>query len=191
MFIFTYTQASALDGARAIPSNLGIVRALSFPRALLPIAVVLEQFFVLGTSLLVCVAAVLIQTHQLPPLSWLLIVPAILLQTMFSLGLAFVFARITERVRDVAQLLPFLMRTWLYLSGVVIDFSNYNKHKHAIRLLMEFNPGSVYPSLVRSALLPNVRVQGIVWVSATVWAVCVLGFGFIYFWRAEARYGRG
>jgi teichoic acid transport system permease protein len=191
VFIFTYTMSSGLRGARSIAANLGIVRALAFPRALLPISVVLEEFFVLGTALIVCAVAVLVQTAQAPTWSWLLIIPAVLLQTMFNVGLAFFFARITERVRDVAQLLPFLMRTWLYVSGIVIDFTRYNHHTHGIRILMEVNPGAVYPSLFRSAFLPGNHVHPVVWLSGALWGVLTLVLGFIYFWRAEARYGRG
>ena len=191
VFIFTYTQASVLNGAKSISGNLGIVRALSFPRALLPLASVIEELFTLWTSLAICAIAVLLQTHRWPTWSWLLVLPAVVLQSMFGLGLAFTFARLNERVRDVAQLLPFLLRTWLYLSGIVIDFTHYSRHKHAIALLMEINPGSVYPALVRSALLPGNAVRPIIWWSGLIWAVAALVLGFIYFWRAEARYGRG
>ncbi len=191
VFIFTYTQNSILDGAKSISSNLGIVRALSFPRALLPISVVVQEFLTLGSSLIVCVVAVVVQTRQPPHWSWLLVVPAVFLQSFFGLGLALIFARITERVRDVAQLLPFALRTWMYLSGIMIDFTHYSKHTHAIRLLMEFNPGAVFPQLVRAALLPGFRVSGTVWASGLGWAVVSSIFGFVYFWRAEARYGRG
>lgn len=191
VFIFSYSQNSVLDGAKSISSNLGLVRALSFPRALLPISVVVQEFFTLGTSLLVCAVAVIVQTGRGPNWSWLLVVPAVLLQSMFGLGLAFVFARITERVRDVAQLLPFALRTWMYLSGVMIDFTHYTRHTHAIRVLMELNPGAVYPQLVRSALLSSVHVPLVVWLSGFLWAVLMVLFGFTYFWRAEARYGRG
>lgn len=191
VFIFTYTQASVLNGAKSISGNLGIVRALSFPRALMPLSSVIEELFTLWTSLLICVVAVLIQTHKWPNWHWLLVAPAVLLQSMFGLGLAFMFARLNERIRDVAQLLPFLLRTWLYLSGIVIDFTHYNRHKHAIALLMQINPGAVYPALVRSALLPGNAVKPVIWWSGTLWAVGLLLFGFVYFWRAEARYGRG
>ncbi|MFD3826380.1 ABC transporter permease, partial [Streptomyces sp. NPDC058625] len=37
VFVFTFTQSSVLAGVRAIAGNLGLVRALHFPRASLPV----------------------------------------------------------------------------------------------------------------------------------------------------------
>ncbi len=43
VFIFTFTQSSVMAGTRAISGNLGLVRALHFPRACLPISFCLMQ----------------------------------------------------------------------------------------------------------------------------------------------------
>ncbi|NEE39868.1 ABC transporter permease, partial [Streptomyces sp. SID7982] len=37
VFVFTFTQSSVMAGVRSISGNLGLVRALHFPRASLPI----------------------------------------------------------------------------------------------------------------------------------------------------------
>ena len=41
-----------------------------------------------------------------------------LLQTMFNAGLCMMVARWTAASQDVTQLIPFVMTTWRYLSGV-------------------------------------------------------------------------
>uniref|UniRef100_UPI003FA6F6D7 ABC transporter permease n=1 Tax=Streptomyces sp. CA2R106 TaxID=3120153 RepID=UPI003FA6F6D7 len=38
VFIFTFTQSSVLSGVKSISGNLGLIRALHFPRASMPIA---------------------------------------------------------------------------------------------------------------------------------------------------------
>uniref|UniRef100_UPI0005678659 ABC transporter permease n=1 Tax=Streptomyces sp. NRRL S-1813 TaxID=1463888 RepID=UPI0005678659 len=43
VFIFTFTQSSVMAGTRSISGNLGLVRALHFPRACLPISFCLMQ----------------------------------------------------------------------------------------------------------------------------------------------------
>jgi len=191
VFIFTYTQASVLGGARSISRNLGLVRALHFPRALMPLSVVIEELFSLATALVICFIIVLI-TGEGITFAWLLLIPALLLQTMFNLGLAFILARITERVSDVNQLLPFLLRTWLYASGVVFPISGFvAEHPGAISFLLTFNPGTVYVELARDALLSSYSTPPITWAYGVFWAVFTLVIGFIYFWKAEERYGRG
>ncbi|MCU6325990.1 ABC transporter permease, partial [Enterobacter quasiroggenkampii] len=43
VFIWTFTQSSIMAGPRAVSGNLGLVRALHFPRAALPISFCLQQ----------------------------------------------------------------------------------------------------------------------------------------------------
>ena len=191
VFIFTYTQSSVLQGARSIANNLGIVRAFHFPRAVLPVSTVVEELFSLAPALVICMVIVLLTCEGISP-AWLLMVPALFLQTGFNLGLVFIMARLTERIRDVAQLLPFFLRTWLYLSGVVFPIQTFAQdHPGPVAFLLTFNPGAVYIELVRDALLTSYTVPPITWVYAVFWAVSALLTGFIYFWKAEARYGRG
>lgn len=192
VFTFTFTQNSMLQGSKSISTNLGIVRALHFPRVLMPLAVVVEEVFTLGTSLVICLVVVL-ATGEGIHWQWLLLIPAVGLQTLFVAGLAMTFARITERVRDVAQLLPFLARTWMYMSGVVFSLQAYSeKHTQLIQLLLNLNPGAVYVELVRTSLLRSQPSAPLTtWAAGVVWAVVALLGGFIYFWKAEERYGRG
>ena len=191
VFIFTYTQSTVMGGARSISKNLGLVRALHFPRALMPISVVVEELFSLATAMFICIIIVLL-TGEGITFAWLLLIPALILQTMFNLGLAFVFARVTERVSDVSQLLPFFLRTWLYVSGVVFPITTFAEdHPGTISFLLTFNPATVYVELARDALLTSYSVPPITWVYGVFWAVFTLVAGFIYFWKAEERYGRG
>lgn len=191
VFFFTYTQQAVLGGSRSIVANMTLVRALNFPRALLPISVVVEEFYTLIPAIIVSVVIVL-ATHEGVSIWWLALIPALALQTMFNLGLAMILARMTERVRDVQKLLPFLMRTWLYLSGVVFPIGKL-AHEHApwVGFLASFNPAAVFIELARDCLLQTYSVPAITWVYAVFWAVLTLTGGFIYFWKAEARYGRG
>src|SRR5690606_1369652 len=98
-------------------SNLSLIRALHFPRASLPLAYTLQELQQLGWSMAVLIAIVLVTGEPVTWL-WLLIPVALLLQTLFNLGAALMVARIGAFVRDVNQLLPFALRTWLYASGV-------------------------------------------------------------------------
>src|SRR5690606_11950055 len=43
VFVFAFTQSSAMAGVKSISNNLGLVRALHFPRASLPISFCLQQ----------------------------------------------------------------------------------------------------------------------------------------------------
>lgn len=117
IFVFMVMQTSMLQGARAISSNLGLTRVLHFPRAVLPVSATLVALQRFAVSMVVLIPIVLL-TGGRPALRWLLLIPALALQALFCLGLALLMARVGATVPDTSQILPFVLRTWLYLSGV-------------------------------------------------------------------------
>ncbi|HET6359415.1 ABC transporter permease [Streptomyces sp.] len=194
VFVFTFTQTSVMAGVRAISGNLGLVRALHFPRAALPISFALQQLQQLMFSMIVLfiIAAAF---GSYPSLSWLLIVPALGLQFVFNIGIALMMARLGSKTPDLAQLMPFIMRTWMYASGVMYSIPVMLKDKPAwIADVLGYNPAAVYMDLVRFALIDGYGASNLpshVWFAAVMWAVLFGVAGFVYFWKAEERYGRG
>ncbi|WP_406864068.1 ABC transporter permease [Streptomyces sp. HUAS MG47] len=194
VFVFTFTQSSVMAGVRAISNNLGLVRALHFPRASLPISFALQQLQQLMFSMIVLVA-VAIGFGSFPSLSWLLVLPALALQFVFNTGLALIMARMGSKTPDLAQLMPFVMRTWMYASGVMFSIPIILADKPAwIADVLMYNPAAVYMDLVRFALIDGYGSQNLpshVWLAGLGWALVVGVVGFVYFWKAEERYGRG
>ncbi|MFE7467282.1 ABC transporter permease [Streptomyces sp. NPDC057499] len=194
VFVFTFTQSSVMAGVRAISGNLGLVRALHFPRASLPISFSLQQLQQLLYSMLV-LAVVAVAFGSYPGLSWLLVVPALVMQFVFNTGLALIMARLGSKTPDLAQLMPFVMRTWMYASGVMFSIPVMLKDKPAwIADVLQYNPAAIYMDLIRFALIDGYGSENLpahVWIVALGWAVLVGLVGFVYFWKAEERYGRG
>ncbi|KOT97796.1 ABC transporter [Streptomyces sp. NRRL F-4707] len=194
VFVFTFTQSSAMAGVRAISGNLGLVRALHFPRASLPISFALQQLQQLLASMIV-MFAVVIGFGSYPSLSWLLVLPALVLQFLFNVGLALIVARMGAKTPDLAQLMPFIMRTWMYASGVMFSIPIMLKDSPGwVSDLLQWNPAAVYMDLIRFALIDGYGSENLpphVWAVALGWAVVLAVGGFVYFWKAEERYGRG
>ncbi|MDH2388103.1 ABC transporter permease [Streptomyces sp. HNM0663] len=194
IFVFTFTQTSVMSGVRSISGNLGLVRALHFPRASLPISFSLQQLQQLLFSMVVLIAIVM-AFGSYPSLSWLLVIPALALQFVFNTGLAMIMARLGAKTPDLAQLMPFIMRTWLYASGVMFSIPLMLKDKPAwIADLLLYNPAAVYMDLIRFALIDGYGSEYLpqhVWATALAWALIFGVGGFVYFWKAEERYGRG
>ncbi|MEH0974156.1 ABC transporter permease [Micromonospora sp. CPCC 205546] len=195
LFIFNFTQTAVQTGTQSITSNLGLIRALHFPRACLPLAVTVTQFQQLLGSMVVLIAIVLV-TGEPITLAWLLLVPAILLQTVFNAGLTMMVARMGAKLADLKQVMPFLMRTWMYGSGVLYSVALFDEELPAwASRLVEFNPALVYIELARVALLEQAPLLNSsllqLWLAAAGWAIVMGVGGFIYFWRGEQEYGRG
>jgi teichoic acid transport system permease protein len=191
VFVFNFTQRSVRHGADSVSSNLGLLRALHFPRATLPLAYALtelQQFF----GALVVMAAVVLITGEPITWAWLLVPVALALQSVFNAGVALIAARVVAQAPDVNKVLPFFLRTWLYMSGVFYSIPVHaDRFPEWLRVVLEVNPGAVYIDLVRRALLSEHVPLPYSWPLAVVWAVVALVVGFVFFWRAENRYGRG
>ncbi len=197
VFVWTFTQQSVMSGVRAIANNLGLVRALHFPRAALPISFSLQQLQQLLYSMIV-LAAILVGFGFYPHLTWLLVVPAFALQLVFNIGIAMIMARLGSRTPDLAQIMPFVLRTWMYASGVMFPLQYMMDRAGAPDWLTEVvaaNPAAVFMELVREALIEGENHVGApsaeLWLLGVGWALLVGVGGFVFFWKAEERYGRG
>ncbi|MFJ6730234.1 MULTISPECIES: ABC transporter permease [unclassified Streptomyces] len=197
VFIWTFTQSSIMAGTRAISGNIGLVRALHFPRAALPISFCLQQLQQLLFSMAALVLILLVVGVP-PAVSWVLAVPALTLQFVFNAGVSMILARIGAKTPDIAQLMPFVLRTWMYVSGVMWSIDNLlSQHTDMppwVADVLRANPAAVYIDLMRFALIDSFHADQLpphVWAWAVGWSLLAGVGGFIYFWKAEETYGRG
>jgi teichoic acid transport system permease protein len=226
VFVFNFTQRAFISTSKVIADSLPLIRALQFPRAALPLAYVIIEFQQMLLSMAVLVVIVLATGEPLT-WYWLLAIPALLLQTVFNVGVGLFVARIGSQVNDFSQLLPFLLRTWMYVSGVLFSIATLSVRTHRwIVYVLQINPAALYITLMRSSLLETVRQAepgskpynkalcalwntkapqyyhdatychryadpSYFWYYAIGWAAIALVVGFFFFWRAEAKYGRG
>jgi len=160
---------------------------------------------------------------------WLLAIPALLLQAVFNVGMGLFLARLGAGADDFGQLMPFLVRTWMYASGVMYSISTISTlQKHpTLTYILQVNPAAVFINLVRNAILKTQRLAAPgskpynpalcnlynhssktsavydsaychatvttpqLWLYGAAWAIVALVVGFVFFWQAETRYGRG
>jgi teichoic acid transport system permease protein len=187
LFVFTYTAKAATAGAKTMVTNARLMQSLAFPRATLPLAAVLREAIAQAPIVAVMIAFVML-TGERPNWTWLLLVPAYCLQALFTTGVALAAARATFHFRDVEQILPYVLRLWLYVSGVF--FAAERVPAGWARTLFDANPLQVFIGLARGALLGAGTTAG-QWTLATLWAVTALVAGFVFFQRREEAYGRG
>jgi teichoic acid transport system permease protein len=126
---------------------------------------------------------------------WLLILPIFLMQSIFNAGLALAAARLGSKVADFKQLVPFIMRMWLYGSAVLYPVTRFSDHLSGWQLtLVEANPMLIFIDLMRHALMEDVPLANsplALWLQAIGWTLVVGLGGYVYFWRGEKGYGRG
>jgi teichoic acid transport system permease protein len=194
VFTFNFTQQAVLAGTRSIPDNLGLIRALHFPRACLPVSVTITQLQQLLFSMVALVVIVL-ATGEPITVNWLLAVPTLVMQATFNAGLAMIMARVGAKTTDMAQVMPFIMRTWMYMSGIFYSVTTFTKHApHVVAEILKANPILVYIELMRYSLIDSAKPSSPLmhlWPVALGWAVLAGVVGFVWFWKSEEEYGRG
>jgi teichoic acid transport system permease protein len=188
LFLYQVTQKSTTDGAKSIVTNKGVIKAVRFPRALLPISSTWTEFLAsLPTFLVLFVVAAI--TGQAPRWSWLALIPLIFLQLIFNAGAAMIAARLTTHFVDMIQILPFIFRLLFYGSGVIFSVDAYVEDSPLIELLFDLNPMYCFISLGRWSVMGG-TFQGELLLSAIVWSFAILTLGFLWFRAAEETYAR-
>ncbi|MPZ73400.1 MAG: ABC transporter permease [Nitriliruptorales bacterium] len=189
VFMWHFTTKAVKSGAKSITSNEGLVRAISFPRAILPLTAVLAEFFAFGFAMVAMFVAVLI-TGEVPGWTWLLIVPLVGIQLVFNLGFGLLFARVADHFRDILQVLPYTLRIIGYMSGVLFPIERRLRNLPELRGVMDYNPAYLFMKTARAAILDNAAPTPREWGVMAIWAVGALLVGFLFFLGREHEYGR-
>lgn len=188
-FIFEFFAKTLSGGSKAIVNAKSLVRSLSFPRILLPVAVVLRQVVEL-IPMLIVMAIILLVLGEPLTWSWLMVIPVMLLMTMFNFGIALITARLTVHVRDLSQIVPLVSRVVFYTSGIFFDLTRILENQPELLRLARLNPVHDYIALVRGFTVSGNEIYPYMWWVAIAAAVVTFVFGVIFFWRGEERYGR-
>lgn len=188
LFVFQFGQKSTIDGSRSVINNKGLIKAVRFPRALLPISsTVTEAFASIPTFAVAYVVALGSGTEI--TWRWLMLPPLLCLMMLFNLGTAMIAARLTTHFADTTQILPFVFRLALYLSGVIFNVDAYVEDNPLANTLFTLNPYYCFISLARWSIMAG-NLQTDLLVSAVVWTIVSLIGGFLWFRTAEEQYAR-
>lgn len=187
IFIFMSLSSSVNAGAKSIINNIDLVRAINFPRAVLPISVALSEMLTLLPATGVMLVLVLVTGEPLT-WKWLLVPVVLLLILLFTAGMCLIVARIVVIARDLRNLIPVATRLLRYVSGVFFSIQGYLSG--TLGLILELQPFAVYLSLMRACLMQETAMTLPLWIAGVGWAVLFAVVGLIFFWAAEDEYGR-
>jgi len=190
IIVFGMTSGTMTGGSRAILNNTGLVRALQFPRAVLPISTVLTEALEMATGIVMLLFIVPF-TGDRPHVKWLLLPVAILFQLLIQTGLTLILARVVNMSADLWNLIPVAVRLLRYVSGVFFSIAAVTKNHPVLYQVLEFQPFALQLTLARQAMMGEFAISWIHWAVGAAWALVLPGLGLWVFWRDEAKYGRG
>ncbi|UUZ45102.1 ABC transporter permease [Janibacter limosus] len=193
VIMFAFTSSVLTKGAKSVSSNTSLVRALHFPRAILPMSVMLTELLAATPAFLLLFALMFI-TGETPDWEWLLFPVAVLMQGMSLLGVAFIFARIVNASRDPGNLISVVVRLLRYVSGVFFPVAHYvSGQPRVVQDALIYQPFSLMLTTGRRALLTDAQHAVVPrdWLIMAAWSIIPVTVGLVIFWRDEAKYGRG
>jgi teichoic acid transport system permease protein len=187
IFVYMFTQKTVNAGAKSLVKYERLMQIVSFPRALIPLTTTLTETLATIPAYVVMFVMVTLSGEQ-PKLSWLLVIPFLGLQAIFTAGFALAMARAVSHVYDVSQILPFLFRLGFYASGVLFNVNSFIEGK-SWRLLFEINPLYCFIEINRAVVLDGGTLDLSLLVTAVAWTVVVAVGGLLWFRAAEDSYG--
>jgi ABC-type polysaccharide/polyol phosphate export permease len=107
------------QSTNALRGATGIIKAISFPKAVLPLAQVSANTFYLLVALIVPIGLALLHapTHGTWPTAWYLLLPVVIfIQALLSLGLCMFLSIAGLFFADLQNIIRHLTRMWYFLS---------------------------------------------------------------------------
>lgn len=163
-------------------SNERMITKIYFPRIILPIASIFTNVvdFFFPALILLCM---LLYYHYTPSFIGIVLVPALLLMTIFSiLGIGLFTASLNVKFRDVRYLLPFFTQLLIFITPVIYPVSIVSER---YRWILGLNPMAGVIDAARAGLLGNREIDwfllGVSFISMVVYG-CI---GYIYFKKTE------
>lgn len=192
VLMFRATMRSISQGTSTLVSGRAMIRAFSFPRASLAISSELRDTLQMQYTIGVVLFAIMVipPVHEMPRPSWLLIIPIYALQFVLNLGITLFVARLGFMLPDISQLMTVAGRFLMYGSGVIFPIERFLDHP-VVNAVVQVNPIYQMISMYRQVLMDGGVPPLESWLILGGWALGLLLFGFLFFWRGEETYGGG
>lgn len=179
----------------SVVGNSNLIKKVYFPRAVLPIAAVLSQLINFLLAFVILFVALLVFRSNFSP--WLWTLPfVILIQTIFTIGVALVLSTLNVFYRDTAMIMEVVMLAWFFLTPVFYSLALLPKSVTVMgvtidpqRIIYILNPMASLIAIYRDLLYWGYRTDLDFFVRSAFTALLVFVFGFWFFHRHSYRFG--
>lgn len=186
MFGFRFTSSVITRASSTIVSNSKLMMNMRFPRMLLPMSSVIESAIGFLVSIVAFFVIILPVTNNWPGWKLLYFIPIFVLQVIFSLGIGSLAARLTVPFRDVSNLMPYLLRVWLYLSPIIWTVELLDDVPAWVTPVMNLNPMFHILNAYRTALV-GWAFDPVNLIGSAVFAAIFIVIGSLSFIRFEGK----
>lgn len=192
---WNWFSGSVVGSIYSVVSNASLIKKVFFPREVLPMSVVLANFVHFVLALIVLFGLMIF--FQSPFTQWILLLPVlIVIQLVFTLGLAFFLSAVNVYYRDTAQIMDVLMLAWFFLTPIFYstDLIPQTKEMFGLvvpvqRLAYILNPMASLIASYRVILYNAAPPAPDFFLRTALTSVVVLLLGYAFFHRASRNFG--
>jgi ABC-type polysaccharide/polyol phosphate export permease len=181
----TFVKATVTSTSTTVQKERSM-RQVAFPKTVLPLSEVISTavHFMAGFAVLLAVA---IPFGFYPSLYALLVFPILLVQLVFTTGVAFFLSALNVFFRDTTKIIGYAFRMLFFLSPALYPISAVPER---FRSIFELNPFATlfeaYRAIVMRHELPDLPALGIVFGGSLV----VLVLGYLFFVRLQPWFAK-
>ncbi len=192
---WNWFSGSVVGSIYSVVGNAPLVKKVFFPREVLPISMVLSNLVHFLLALIVLF--VLMFVSQTPPTRWLVLLPIlVVIQLLFTLGLAFFLSAINVYYRDTAQIMEVLMLAWFFLTPIFYSTDLIPQSKEIFgvvvpvqRLAYIVNPMASLIASYRVILYDGAPPALDFFLRTALTSLIVLALGYWFFHRLSRDFG--
>ena len=182
---WTFFANAAMMSTGAIADSGSLLKSVFFPRAILPIATVLfnlTQYLLMVVVLL----PVMLAAFRIPPAAPMLAYPVfLLLQVVFTIGVALILATATTFFRDVRHLVEVGLAVLFWTTPIVYEFSQVPER---FRLIVLASPMTPFVVAYKDVFFYRRWPEPAVWAFAATYAVIAFAAGASLLLALEDRF---
>ncbi|MBQ6266624.1 MAG: ABC transporter permease [Clostridia bacterium] len=188
--LWTFFSEAISKTATTFKDNAQVFGKIYFPRLTRPISLVLYTGINFAFQFLMFVPVwifYIVRGEVQPHWTYLWVLPVVLLfMAAMALGCGLIVSSITIKYRDMAIVITFGVKVWMYATPVVYPMTEVNNE--LLRRIILLNPVTQPMELFRFVLLGEgtLSAAGMIWTA--VFAVAILLFGMMYFNKVEKTF---
>lgn len=181
---WTFFATSLSFAIPSVVNNSSLVTKIYFPREIFPCASVLAAFVDFGIASTIF-ALMIILYRVAMTLNVLFVIPIVLIQILFALGISFWASAVNVRYRDVKYALPFVVQLWMYATPIVYPISIIPERYRTVYML---NPMAGIIDSYRRVVLQGTQPDPYYLGTASLVAIILFFLSYRYFKNAEMTF---
>ncbi|MBE5827899.1 MAG: ABC transporter permease [Butyrivibrio sp.] len=123
MFPWNFFTGGVIQGLGSVRYQGDLIKKVYFPRQVLPIVSVNVNFVNMLLSFLIVYSAILVSGRNVDIRLQIYLIPIMIIEYIFTLGMALLLASIEVYFRDVEHITTVIIMVWMYVTPIFYDIS--------------------------------------------------------------------